>query len=82
MTLKKFKSNTIKNASKKAVQKTAEQTGNLIGNKIAYKITKVLKSSPQSSLETKNFENDKEITKERYISQEKGQHITDNLKLI
>ena len=48
----------------------------MIGNTIANEITKVSKMSPQNSSETvesqtENKECDREILKERYISQEK-----------
>ena len=63
-------------------QKTAEATGDLIGNKIADRITKFLKNSQQNNLETVTNENYKEIPKERYISQEERQNVTDNIRLI
>ena len=63
-------------------QKTAEATGDLIGNKIADRITKFLKNSQQNNIETVTNENDKEIPKERYISQEERQNITDSIRLI
>ena len=53
-----------------------------IGNKIPNKITKVLKNSQQHNLETVTNENDKETPKERYISLEERQKITDNLRSI
>ena len=45
-------------------------------------MTKVLKTSPQNSSETKNIGLDREIPKERYISPEKRQQIIDDLRLI
>ena len=73
-------------ASKRAVQKIEETTGHLIGNKSANKITKVSWNSQQHNSEAVTNENDKkipkEILKERYISLEERQKITDNLKLI
>ena len=50
------------------IQKTAEANGDLIGYKIADKITKVSKN-----LEKVTNENDKEISKERYMSAKKRQ---------
>ena len=50
------------------IQKIAEANGNLIGYKIADKITKVSKN-----LEKVTNENDKEISKERYMSAKKRQ---------
>ena len=43
-------------------------------------ITKVLKNLQQNKLETIKIENDKEITKERYISLEERQKIINNLR--
>ena len=54
----------------------------MIGNKVASKVTKVSKNSQQNNSETARNENDKEMPKERYISPEKRQNITDNLRLI
>ena len=59
----------------------------MIGNKTVDKITKVCRTSPQNNSETvayeiENIEHDKEIPKERYISPEKKQRITDDLRLI
>ena len=58
----------LKTGSKRAIQKTAERTGDLTRNKIVNKITKVLRTSPQNSLETvinetENIEIDREIPK-------------------
>ena len=60
----------LKMASEKAIQKTAEATGDLVGNKTAKMITKVLRISPQNSIEmvinvTENIDNHKETPKER-----------------
>ena len=60
----------LKMDSEKTIQKTVEGTGDLIGNKTAKIITKVLRISPQNSIEmvineTENIDNDKEIPKER-----------------
>ena len=43
-------------------------------------ITKVLKNSQQNNLETVTNENDKDMTKERYISPEKKTKKFDNLR--
>ena len=61
--------------SKRAIQKTAEATGGLIGNKITDR------ASTQNSPETVKYEHDKEILKERYISQEERLKIIDDLRL-
>ena len=71
----------LKTTSKIVIQKTAEATGDLIGNKIADGITKVSKTLPQNSLEKVEIENDKEISKGRYISPEEEQKIIDDLRL-
>ena len=70
----------MKTASKRAIQKTVVATGDLIGNKIVDKITRVSKKSPME-LHSKN-EDEIEISKERYISPEKGQQIIDELRLV
>ena len=54
----------------------------MIGNKIVSRITKFSKTSPQFNSETVTNEHDKETYKERYISPEEGQKITDDLRLI
>ena len=64
------------------IQKIAETTVDLIGNKIAINITKVSKNLPQNNSETVTNEHNKEIPKERYISSEESQKITDGLRLI
>ena len=68
----------IKTASKRAIQNTAEVTDDLIGNKIADKIISISKSSKE--LHSKTYENKIEIPKEKYISPEKRQQITDELR--
>ena len=73
---------TFKIASKRAIQKTAETTGDLIGNKIAKRNTEASKILQQKNSETVTNEHDQETPKERYISPEKRQKITDNLRLI
>ena len=52
----------------------------MTGNKIAKRITKVSKNSQQNNLETVTNENDKEISKQRYISPEERQEIIDQLR--
>ena len=66
----------------RVIQKAAETTGDMIGNKIATRTTKVSRSSPQNNSETITNEYDKEIPKERYISPEERQRITDDIRLI
>ena len=81
---KKSATGAIKTASKRAIQKTAEATGYLIGNKIADKITSVSKKS-STELHSKELplnEANNEITKERYISQQKRPQISDDIRLI
>ena len=80
---KKSTTDAIKTASKRAIQKTAEATGDLIGNKIADKITSVSKKSTKE-LQNKETEVDVEraTSKERYISPEERQQITDELRLV
>ena len=73
----------FKTASKRAIKKTAEATDILIGNKItdavpkSYdgRLTKLSKNSQQNNSEIVTNENDKEIPKERYISQKKKKTI-------
>ena len=69
---KKFMDTATKTASKRVVQKTAEVTADFTGNKIADKITSIGKSKVKEK--TKKVE-------EIYIPPEKGQQITDDLKL-
>ena len=52
----------------------------MIGNKIASKIPKVSRNSTRNISET--VESETEISKERYISPEKGKKIVDDLRLI
>ena len=60
----------------------------MIGNKISDKITKVSRTSTQNNLETVTNEEEnvgltyREIPTKRYISPEKRQKITDDLRLI
>ena len=79
--VKQFGTDALKTTSKRVIQKTSEATGDLIRNKIADRIKKVSKTSPQHNSETIANEHDKEIPKERFISQEERQEITDELRL-
>ena len=72
----------FKITSKRVIQKTAETTGDLIGNKIANTIKKVSRSSLLNNSETFIIKQDKEISKERYISPEERHKIIDDLRLI
>ena len=67
----------LKKTSRRVIQKAAKATGDFVGNKSANRITKLLKNS-----ETVTNENDKEIPKEIYVSQEERQKIINNLILI
>ena len=67
----------LKSSSKRVIQKTVEVTGDWIGNKIDNRITKVSKSLQQNNSETVTNEHNKEIPKEKYVSPEKRQEITD-----
>ena len=60
----------LKTYSKRVIQKTVERTYDLTGNKIANKITRVSKNLQQNNSERVKNGNDKEIPKERYVSQE------------
>ena len=62
---KQFATDALKTSSKRVIKKAAEATGDLIGNKAANK------NIQQNNLETVINENNKEITKERYMSTEK-----------
>ena len=72
----------LKRLLKEAIQNRAKATGDLIGNKIPDRIMKVSKSLRQNSSETVKIENDKEISKERYISPEERHKIIEGLRLI
>ena len=61
--------NNLQQMRLKLLQRTAEATGDLIGNKVADRITKVSKNSQQNNLDAVTNDHDKEIPKERYISQ-------------
>ena len=78
-TNKKSATDAVKTTSKRAIQKTVEATGDLIGNKIADKIASVSKKS-SAKLQPEN--NELEVPKERYISLEKRQQITDEFRLV
>ena len=62
-------------------KKSSEATGDLIGNKILIKITRASKDSKQNNSEIVTSEFDKEIPKERYVSEEERQEIIDELRL-
>ena len=80
---KKSTTDAIKTASKRAIPKTAEATSDLIGNKIADKITSVSKNSSGKLRPQNNEDNDEsEVPKKRYISQEERQQIIDELRLV
>ena len=79
---KQSATDSLKTTSKRVIPKIAEATSDLIGNTIANKITKVSKHSQQNNSEIVTNLNDKEIPKERYISAEKKQETTDDLRLI
>ena len=72
----------LKLLKKRVILKTAEATGDLIGNKIADRITKVSRSSQQNNWKIIINKHDKEIPKERYISPEKRQKVSEDLRLI
>ena len=74
---KKSATDALKTFSKRVIQNT-EVT---IGNKIANRPTKVSKNYQQNISETVTNEYDKEIPKERYVSPEERQEITDELRL-
>ena len=79
---KQSATDSLKTTSKRVIPKIAEATSDLIGNTITNKITKVSKHSQQNNSEIVTNLNDKEIPKERYISAEKKQETTDDLRLI
>ena len=54
----------------------------MISSKIANRMTKVSKNPQKSHLEAVTNEDDKEISKKRYISLEERQKIIDELRLI
>ena len=64
-----------------AIQITAEATGDLICNKV---IDKIIKTIPSTAKDLKIQKNVKfiEIPKERYISPDKRQQITDENRLV
>ena len=67
----------FKTSSKRFIQKTAEATGDLVRNKISGKITRVWKTSPENYSET----NEGEWIREKYISPDLSQKISDDLRL-
>ena len=75
-----------KSASKRAIQKNAEATSDLIGNTIADKITNASRELHSKKyykvLYSEREETNNEIPKERYISREKRQQISDKLSLV
>ena len=80
---KKSATDAVITASKRAIQKTAEATGDLIGNKIADKITSVSKKNPNNNNNNNNNDDVELAThKERYISPDERQQITDELRLV
>ena len=71
----------LKTSSKTVIQIKAEETGDLIGNRNANKIKRVSKNSQQNNSKIITNKHDKEIPKERYVSPEERQEITDELRL-
>ena len=63
----------FKTSSKRVIEKIAEATSDLISNKIVKKIMVVSKNLQQNNSVIVTNENDKEIPKGRYISQERRQ---------
>ena len=80
---KKTTTDAIKTVSKREIQKTAEATGDLIGNKIVDEITSDSKKSSEELQIKNNLDKaNNEISKERCISPEERQQITDELRLV
>ena len=78
---KKTTTDAIKTVSKREIQKTAEATGDLIGNKIVDEITSDSKKSSEELQIKNNLDKaNNEISKERCISPEERQQITDELR--
>ena len=71
-----------KTTLKKTNSRNSRSTGDLIGNKIANKITKVSKNSQRNNSKTATNENDKEISKQRYISPDENRKLLIILVLI
>ena len=71
----------FKTTLKRSIQKTVKATGVLTANKIADKTTEVPKDLQQNNSETVTNEHDKEIPKDKCVSSEKRQNITDELTL-
>ena len=80
---KKTTTDAIKTVSRREIQKTAEATGDLIGNKIVDEITSDSKKSSEELQIKNNLDKaNNEISKERCISPEERQQITDELRLV
>ena len=79
--LKNLQTDELKTSSKAVIQKTAKESVDFIGNKIANRITKVSKNSQPNNSETVKNENDRKISKEKYISPEERQETIDELRL-
>ena len=79
--LKNLQTDELKTSSKTVIQKTAKESVDFIGNKIANRITKVSKNSQPNNSETVKNENDRKISKEKYISPEERQETIDELRL-
>ena len=77
---KKLTTDAIKTSSKRAIQKTTEATGDLIDNKIADEITSASKKF-SNELQNNEANDESEAPKKRYMSPEKRQQITDDLRL-
>ena len=69
--VKQSATDALKTSSKRVIQ-TAEATIDLLSNKIDNKIIKFAKHSQQNNWETIENGNDKETSKKRYMSPEKG----------
>ena len=78
-TAKKSATDALKIAGKRPIQKTAEAREDLVGNFIADKITSISKIP---AIEPHSNAVSNEIPKERYISPQERQKITDELGLI
>ena len=76
---KKSTPDAINTDSKRETHKATEVTSVLIGNKNDNKITKALKSLPQNKSDT--VESEKKGLKDKYVPPEKGQQITDKLRI-
>ena len=72
---KQFAADAFKTTSKRAIQEIGEATAYLIGDKIANKNTEVSENSRQNNSETFEYENDKEISKQRLYIQKKDKKL-------